>query len=110
MGEHIINPFYAICYFRSEIYRWEIENVSTVYTTYASMNNRQLSKIMIYYPDERMQQKIGDTLFMVFQYRQKCSDMAQENLLKEFERMLLRQYITYPILCIQNEEGDYQCR
>lgn len=109
-GEHIMNPFYAICYFSSQIYRWEIEKVSTVYTTYASMDNRKLSKIMIYYPNEEMQKRIGGTMYTVFQYRQKCSDVALENLLKEFERMLIQQHITYPILCIQNKEGDYQCR
>lgn len=106
----IIDPLYASCYFRSEVYRWEIENVSTVYTTYASIDNKKLSKIAVYFPDAEMQQKIGSTLFEVFQYQKQCSDKLQKKLLKEFDRLLIQQYITYPILCIQNKEGDYQCR
>lgn len=108
--EQTINPLYASCYFRSEIYRWEIESVSTVYTTYASMDNQKLSKIAVYYPDEGMQEKIGSTLFRVYRYRQQCEDEAQKRLLKEFERLLIQQNITYPVLCIQNKEGDFQCK
>ena len=107
---HTITPHYASCYFRSEFYRWEIENVSTVYTTYASMNNKKLSKIAVYYPDEKMQEKIGSTLFSVYRYLQQCEDEKQKQLLKEFEQQLIRQYITYPVLCIQNKEGDFQCK
>lgn len=106
----LINPLYAACYFRSDIYRWEIENVSTVYTTYASIDNRKLAKVTVYYPDAATQQKIGNTLLTVFRYRQQCPNEPQNALLKEFAQLLIRQYITYPIVCIQNKEGDFQCR
>lgn len=108
--KQIINPLYAAGYFRSEIYRWEIENVSTVFTTYASIDNKKLSKVTVYFPDMETQKKIGDILFEVFQYQKQCSDTLQKKLLKEFEHCLIRQYITYPILCAQSEEGDYPCR
>lgn len=103
-------PLYAACYFRSEIYRWAVEKVSTVFTTYATINNQKLSKIDIYFPDIETQKKIGRTVFDVFHYRKQCSDELQKHLLKEFERLLIQQYITYPILCIQNKDGDNQCR
>lgn len=109
-GNQIINPLYAACYFRSEIYRWEIENVSTVYTTYAGINNEKLSKITVYFPDLETQKKIGDMLSEVFQYRKRCSDALQKKLLEEFEYFFIRQYITYPILLFQSKEGDCQCR
>lgn len=108
-AEHVVNPFYASCYFRSEIYRWEVEKVSTVYTTYSSIDNKKLSKIAFYFPDEKMQKKIGNTLFEIFQFQERCSDELQKRLFKEFEQLLIQQYITYPILCIQNKEGDFQC-
>ncbi len=107
--KQIIDPLYAACYFRSEIYRWEVENVSTVYTTYASIDNKKLSKISVYFPDKETQKKIGRTLFEVRQCQEQCSDKLQQQLLKEFERLLIQQYITYPILCIQSKDGDYQC-
>ena len=109
-GKQIVDPFYISCYFRSEIYRWEVENVSTVYTTYASIDNRKLSKISVYFPDAGMQQKIGRTLYEVFQFQKQCSDKLQKELLKEFDRLLIQQYITYPILRIYNKDGEYQCR
>lgn len=109
-GKQIIDPLYASCYFRSEIYRWEVENVSTAYTTYASIDNKKLSKISVYFPDAEMQQKIGSTLFDVFQFQRRCSDKLQKRLLNEFDRLLIQQYITYPILRLQNKDGDYQCR
>lgn len=108
--QHILDPLYASCYFQSEIYRWEVENVSTVYTTYASINNRKLSKIAVYFPDVETQKKIGGTIYKIYQFQKQCSDGIQNDLLKEFSRLLIQQYITYPILRIQNKDGDYQCR
>lgn len=109
-GEQVMEPLYAACYFRSEIYRWEVEKVSTVYTTYSSIDNRKLSKIIVYFPDMETQRKLGRTLFKVFQYRKQCPDGLQKQLLKELGRLLIQQYITYPISCIQDKDGDYQCR
>ncbi len=108
--EQIIDPLYASCYFRSEVYRWEVENVSTVFTTFASIDNKKLSKISFYFPDKEMQKKIGSTLFKVFRFQKQCSDKLQKQLLKEFDRLLIQQYITYPILHIQSKDGDYQCK
>lgn len=105
--EQIIDPRYASCYFRSEIYRWEVNNVSTAYTTYASIDNKKLSKIFVYFPDAEMQKKIGSTLFEVYQFQEQCSDKLQKQLLKEFDRLLIQQYITYPILHIESKDGDY---
>ncbi|MCI9072756.1 MAG: N-6 DNA methylase [Lachnospiraceae bacterium] len=106
----VLDPLYASCYFSSEIYRWEVERVSTVYTTYASMDNQKLSKIPVYFPDGEMQERIGDTLYRVFQYGQQQGDGPLNRLLEEFRRLLIQQYITYPVLCIWNEEEDYICR
>jgi len=109
-GKQTIDPLYAACFFRSEIYRWEVEDVTTVYTTYASIDNKKLSKIAVYFPDIEMQKKIGSILFEVFQFKKQCSDELQRKLLEEFDRLLIQQYITYPILCIQNKEGDDLCK
>lgn len=106
----VLDPLYASGYFSSEIYRWEVENVSTVYTTYASMDNQKLSKITVYFPDRDMQKKIGDTLYRVFQYGQQQGDEPLNRLLEAFRRLLIQQYITYPVLCIRNKEEDYICR
>lgn len=108
--KQIIDPLYASCYFRSEIYRWEVENISAVYTTYAGINNKKLSQISVYFPDTEMQRKIGSTLFAVSQFQKQCFNERQKQLLKEFERLLIQQYITYPILCVQDKEGDCRCR
>lgn len=104
-----INPLYAACYFRSEIYRWEVEDVSTVYTTYASIDNKKLSRIAVYFPGLETQEKIGAAVFESFQFRKRCSDELQRKRLEEFERLLIQQYITYPVLCAQNKEGGYPC-
>lgn len=106
----IIDPLYASGYFRSEIYRWEVENVSTVFTTYASIDNKKLSRIAVYFPDLETQKKIGSTLYEVFRLQKQCPDELQRRLLGKFEKLLIQQYITYPVLCIQNKDGDYQCR
>ncbi len=103
--KHIIDPLYASCYFRSEIYRWEVDDVSTAYTTYASVDNKKLSKISVYFPDMETQKRIGGTLFKVFQFQKQCSDKLQKQRLKEFERLLIQQYITYPVLRIQSKDG-----
>ncbi len=109
-NQYILDPKYASCYFQSEIYRWEVEHVSTVYTTYASIDNKKLSKIAVYFPDIKIQKKIGDTVYNVYLYQKQCTDKLQNDLLKEFSRLLIQQYITYPILCIQNKDGDYKCK
>jgi len=99
-----IYPLYAAGYFRSIVYRREIARVSTVFTTRANIDNTKLSKVSIYYPKLDMQRKIGDTLFAIFRYRQDNTDMKQRELLLEFERLFIEQYITYPILRLWETE------
>lgn len=110
LGGHVIDPLYAACYFRSEIYRWEVEKVSTEYTTRVNIDNKKLSKIFVYFPDMETQKKIGRTMFEIFQFQKQCSDRLQKKLLEEFERLLIQQYITYPVLCMQSKDGDDTCR
>ncbi|MDR2296671.1 MAG: N-6 DNA methylase [Clostridiales Family XIII bacterium] len=99
-----IYPLYAAGYFRSAAYRREIDNVSTVFTKYASMDNAKLSKVSFYYPEHAMQKKIGDTLFAVFERLRNNTDIELRSLLMEFARLLIEQYITYPILRLLDSE------
>ncbi len=109
-GEKTMDPLYAACYFRSEIYRWEVENVSTVYTTYASINNKKLSKIAVYFPDTEMQKKLGSAVFSLFRFREQCTDERLKSLLEECERLLIRRYITCSVMGIQSRKEDDPCR
>ena len=74
------SPYYMAGYFRSAVYRHEIERVSPVYTTRANMNVERLSEVMVCYPEKDLQDKLGE--------------------------MLIEQFITYPILCVQEGEGN----
>ncbi|MCL2562897.1 MAG: N-6 DNA methylase [Oscillospiraceae bacterium] len=100
-----IYPLYAAGYFQSKAYRLEIERASTVFTTRASIDNAELSRVSVYYPDWNMQYKIGDTLFAFFQYRQNNPDAGHHTLLTEFERLLIEQYISYPIAYFLDNGG-----
>lgn len=97
-----LNPLYMAGYLRSAIYRQEVKKVSTVYTTRANINLGQLSNIAVYFPEPAMQRRLGETLFAVSQFQGKNG--APEELLREFIALLIEQYITYPVLCIQNRE------
>jgi len=96
ISEHSLYPSYAAGYFRSAVYRCEIANVSTVFTTRINIDNYKLSKVSIYYPDWNMQCKVGDTLLALFRYMQDNPNKSH-TLLMEFERLLIEQYISYPI-------------
>ena len=98
-----MNPFYMAGYFRSAIYRREVERVSPVYTTRANMNVDRLSAMSIYYPNLEMQNKIGSTLFYVYQFQKRNPDKELNELLNEFIKMLIEQFITYPVLCVEKE-------
>jgi len=102
-----IYPPYAAGYFRSAVYRREIEDISTVFTTRASMSQAKLSSISVYYPDWNTQRKIGDTLHMVFQYLQDNPGTKLCTLLMDFERLLIEQYITYPIMGLLEKEKQH---
>lgn len=62
------------------------------------MNIDRLSAISIYYPDPEMQNKIGSTLFTIFNFQQSNHDKKLNALLDEFTRLLIEQFITYPVL------------
>ena len=93
-----IDPFYAACYFHSQIYRWEVEKVSTVYTTKASMNNKKLSQIVVYLPDS--------TIFQILKLENQFVEDSYKKLLEDCRKLLIEQYITYPIMCIKDKGGD----
>lgn len=99
-------PFYMAGYFRSAVYRHEVERVSPVYTTRANMNVDRLSEISVYYPDADTQEKLGATLFAIFEYQKECKDQVLCQSLNEFEKLLIEQFITYPILCFQKREDN----
>lgn len=88
----IIETLYAACYFHSEIYRWEIENVSMVFTTYASIDNKKLSKIPVF-PDMETQHYLRFSSI-----KNNALTLLQKKLLKEFEHFLIQQCFIYPIL------------
>ncbi len=75
-----------------------MERVSTVYTTYASMNNRKLSHIAVFFPEMEIQKELGRGVFEVVQLREQCSDNRLRALLQELERLLIQQFVTVPIL------------
>jgi len=105
INENLIYPPYAAGYFRSAVYRCEVDKVSTVYTTYASINNDKLNAISFYYPDEHLQREIGDTLLAVFKYSENSTNPEQRKLLCDFKSLLIEQYITYPITYLR-EKGE----
>lgn len=104
--DEVPNPFYMAGYLRSAVYRHEVERVSPVYTTRANMNVDRLSEILVYYPDVDTQEKLGETLFAIFQYQNGNKDETLNQLLTEFEQLLIEQFITYPILCLQKREDN----
>lgn len=110
--DEVPNPFYMAGYFRSAVYRHEVERVSPVYTTRANMNVDRLSEILVYYPDVDTQDKLGETLFAIFQYQKADKDKALNQSLTEFKELLIEQFITYPILyvwqnvCLQKREDN----
>ena len=99
--EKRVEPFYALAYFRSALYRQEVKRISPVYTTRANINMHQLSEIPCYYPDMEHQKRIGQTVYAVSTYRQTCCDIKLNEMLKEFTQLLIEQHITYPIRILQ---------
>lgn len=105
--KRVIYPPYAAGYFQSAVYRKEIMNVSTVFTTRASIDNHKLSTLSIYYPTWDLQCKIGDTLLAVFRNLQGNTDPRRCLLLKTFQELLIEQTVSYPIICFINMESRY---
>ncbi len=96
-----VDPRYMAAYFRSKIYRQEIERVSFVYTTRANINLHQLSMIRLYYPSMTWQHTIGETLSSVIRFNQECQDAELNKLINRFIEAFIEKFITYPILLFQ---------
>ena len=96
-----VDPRYIAGYFRSKIYRQEIERVSFVYTTRANINLHQLSQVRLYYPSMMWQHEIGKTLFSVLNFKQENHDMELGKLIDRFVEVFIEKFITYPILLFQ---------
>lgn len=91
-------------YLNSHIYRLEVENNIPACTTRANISTERLSRIHIYYPESDMQKILGDTIFSVRQFQKECQDSRLSDLLNRFIRLLIEQFITYPILQTQQKE------
>lgn len=100
------DPQYIAAYFRSKIYRQEIERVSVVYTTRANMNLRQLSMIRLYYPGTTWQHAIGETLSSVILFDQEHQDMELNELINRFIAAFIEKFITYPVLLFQKGRDE----
>lgn len=98
---NIIDPFYAAGYFQSDIYRMQIMNVATVFTTRASLNNYHLERIFVYYPPWDLQKRIGSTLYAIFNSSQNDHNMTHKALLTSFQSIFVEQIISRPILTFQ---------
>lgn len=98
-----VDPRYIAAYFRSKIYRQEIERVSFVYTTRASINLHQLSMIRLYYPSMTWQCAIGETLSSVIRFSQKHQDKEIDELINRFIEVFIEKFITYPILLFRRD-------
>lgn len=99
-----VSPFYMAAYLNSHIYRLEVENNIPACTTRANISTERLSRIHIYYPESDMQKILGDTIFSVRQFQKECQDSRLSDLLNRFIRLLIEQFITYPILQTQQKE------
>ena len=98
------DSFYMAGFFQSAVYRRQIERLTPVYTTRANMNRDILSKIVIYLQDQPSQKALGETLYSLYRCRRRSGDAVLNAALDEFARLLTEQFITYPILCL--EEGE----
>lgn len=67
------------------------------------MNINRLSAMNIYYPNLEMQNKIGSTLISVYQFQEKNQDKKLNASLDVFVKLLIEQFITYPVLCLEKE-------
>ncbi len=99
--EDWVDPRYMAAYFRSKIYRQEIERVSFVYTTRANINLHQLSMIRLYYPSMTWQHAIGETLSSVIRFNQEYQNVELNELINRFIEAFIEKFITYPILLFQ---------
>lgn len=97
LGEDHPDPNYLAAYFRSRIYRREIARVSPVYTTRSNINRKQLSQVFVFYPDQDMQERIGQTYLALWQFRSACADPVLTEKLDAFLSLFIEQFISCPI-------------
>lgn len=98
LEDNRIDPRYIAGYFRSRIYRQEIERVSFVYTTRVNINLHQLSMIRLYYPDMMWQHTIGEILSSVLRLKQENQDAGLDGFIDRFIEVFIEKFITYPVL------------
>ncbi len=104
--EDWVDPGYIAAYFRSKIYRQEIERVSFVYTTRANLNLQQLSMIRLYYPSVVWQHAIGETLSSVIRFNQEHQDAKTDEVVDRFIEAFIEKFVTYPILRVQKGRDE----
>lgn len=105
LGADSPDPRYLAAYFRSDIYRREITRVSPVFTTRSNINRKQLSQVMVYYPDKAMQQRLGETFHALWQFRSTCSDPVLVEALDDFGALFIEQFISCPIALLTRESS-----
>lgn len=105
LGESHPNPRYMAAYFRSAVYRQEIARVSPVYTTRSNINQKQLSRISVYYPDPDRQAQIGETFFALWQLRESDSDPVLRERIDDFLDLFIEQFLSCPIARAQEQGG-----
>ena len=106
LGEDHPDPNYLAAYFRSSIYRREITRVSPVFTTRSNINRKQLSQVMIYYPDKAMQEQLGQTYHALWQFRSACADPTLVEALDTFADLFIEQFISCPVALLTPEATD----
>ncbi len=84
--------YYLSGFFRSAVYRDEIEKIVTVYTTRVSMDQKKFSKVVLYVPEKEIELKIAEVICTLNHY-----DLNAHTLLKQFQDLFIEQFITYPI-------------
>ena len=98
-----IDPWYAAAYFRSRVYRQEVQRVSPVYTTRASMNLQQLSRLRLYAPSADWQKALGKILYDVVRFGQTHNSRELDAAIGQFTEAFIERFITYPISAFQKE-------
>lgn len=90
---------YAAAFFRSDLYRKQIADLTTVYTTRMSLNNQTLSNVDVYYPDFGAQRRIGEAFHALARELarvRKQEDTTLQAFLQELMDTLAEQLISGP--------------
>lgn len=96
---------YAAGYFRSRVYRGEVEHNAPVFTTRASLKENDIARISLYYPAMERQKQIGDALYAIHEAFQNATPRGQF-MLQELQKLFVENLITNPILQWKNEGMD----